>query len=83
MLTTCESLDDGDVDEEGVMVEDWKGDPLPGCQKGWREKVKNLETKQIVAKSTHMDQDLCPHAFLLFCNDIVQCLNMRGNSFLK
>ena len=65
MLTTCESLDDSDVDEEGVMVEDWKGDPPPGCRKVWREKVKNLETKQIVAKSSHMDQDLCSLAVFL------------------
>ena len=61
MLTMCESIDDSDVEEEGVMVESWKGDPPPGCRRVWREKVKQLSSKQIIAKSSHMEQDLCSH----------------------
>ena len=57
MLTSLESLDDSDVDEEGVMVTKWKGDPPPGCRRVWREKVKNVESKKVLGNSSHMDED--------------------------
>lgn len=56
MMTSIESLDDSDVDEEGVMVENWKGDPPPGCRRVWRDKVKSVQAKHMLGNSSHVDE---------------------------
>ena len=56
MMTTVESMDDSEAEDEGVMVEDWQGEPPPGCRRIWRQKSVSVKITKKLGSSATMDK---------------------------